>query len=80
MATTPDALREEVRRKYAEAAIAVTEGSGWRLRKRRLLPRARTSSEDFGTSLYGRSRTATSCPMQPPWPRSAAATRPRSPT
>jgi arsenite methyltransferase len=28
MTTTPDALREEVRRKYAEAAIAVTEGCG----------------------------------------------------
>jgi SAM-dependent methyltransferase len=28
MTTTPDALREEVRRKYAEAALAVTERSG----------------------------------------------------
>ena len=26
--TTSDSLREDVRRKYAEAALAVTEGSG----------------------------------------------------
>ena len=51
MATTPDALREEVRRKYAEAAIAVTEGSGCGCGSGACCE-GETSSEDFGTSLY----------------------------
>jgi arsenite methyltransferase len=51
MTTTADALREEVRHKYAEAAIAVTEasscgcGSG-------VCCEGEAGSEDFGTSLY----------------------------
>jgi arsenite methyltransferase len=51
MTTTPDALREEVRRKYAEAAAAVAEdsncgcGSG-------ACCEGDAASEDFGTSLY----------------------------
>ena len=38
MATTADELREEVRRRYAESARAVTDGTGrLRLRERLLL-------------------------------------------
>jgi arsenite methyltransferase len=51
MATTPDALREEVRRKYAEAAIAVIEGSGCGCGSGACCE-GETASEDFGTSLY----------------------------
>ena len=39
MTTTADELREEVRRRYAEAALAVTNGAVARLRKRLLLRR-----------------------------------------
>jgi arsenite methyltransferase len=51
MATTPDALREEVRRKYAEAAIAVTEGSGCGCGSGACCE-GEAASQDFGTSLY----------------------------
>ena len=51
MATTPDALREEVRRKYAEAAIAVTAGSGCGCGSGACCE-GEAASEDFGTSLY----------------------------
>jgi arsenite methyltransferase len=50
MATTPDALREEVRRKYAEAAEAVTEGSGCGCGSGTCCEGE--ASDDFGTSLY----------------------------
>ena len=50
MATTPDALREEVCRKYAEAAEAVTEGSGCGCGSGTCCEGE--ASDDFGTSLY----------------------------
>jgi arsenite methyltransferase len=48
--TTSDSLREEVRRKYAEAAVAVSEGSGCGCGSGTCC--AADASEDFGTSLY----------------------------
>jgi arsenite methyltransferase len=51
MTTTPDALREEVRRKYAEAAAAVGEGSGCGCGSGACCE-GEAASEDFGTSLY----------------------------
>jgi SAM-dependent methyltransferase len=48
--TTPDALREEVRRKYAEAALAVSEGSGCGCGSGTCCERE--ASQDFGESLY----------------------------
>jgi SAM-dependent methyltransferase len=51
MTTTPDALREEVRRKYAEAANAVTEGSSCGCGGGTCCE-GETASEDFGESLY----------------------------
>jgi arsenite methyltransferase len=51
MTTTPDALREEVRRKYAEAAVAVTEGSGCGCGSGNCCE-GEVASEDFGESLY----------------------------
>jgi SAM-dependent methyltransferase len=51
MTTTPDALREEVRRKYAEAATAVGEGSSCGCGGGACCE-GEAASEDFGTSLY----------------------------
>jgi SAM-dependent methyltransferase len=51
MTATPDALREEVRRKYAEAAAAVGEGSGCGCGSGACCE-GEAASEDFGTSLY----------------------------
>jgi arsenite methyltransferase len=51
MTTTPDALREDVRRKYAEAAQAVTEGSSCGCGSGACCE-GEAASEDFGTSLY----------------------------
>ena len=48
--TTSDSLREEVRRKYAEAAVAVTEGTGCGCGSGACCEGE--GSEDFGTSLY----------------------------
>jgi arsenite methyltransferase len=48
--TTPDSLREEVRRKYAEAATAVAEGSGCGCGTGSCCEGG--TSEDFGASLY----------------------------
>ena len=48
--TTSDSLRDEVRRKYAEAAIAVAEGSGCGCGSGACCEGE--ASEDFGTSLY----------------------------
>ncbi len=48
--TTSDTLRDEVRRKYAEAAVGVTEGSGCGCGSGACC--AADASEDFGTSLY----------------------------
>jgi SAM-dependent methyltransferase len=48
--TTPDSLREEVRRKYAEAATAVAEGSGCGCGSGSCCEGG--TSEDFGASLY----------------------------
>jgi arsenite methyltransferase len=48
--TTSDTLREEVRRKYAEAAIAVSEGSGCGCGSGACCEGS--ASEDFGASLY----------------------------
>jgi arsenite methyltransferase len=51
MTTTRDSLREEVRRKYAEAAQAVTKGSGCGCGSGACCE-GEAASEDFGTSLY----------------------------
>ena len=54
MSTTADELREEVRRRYAESARAVTQGL-WRLRlwERRVLHGGRgVDGADFGEALY----------------------------
>jgi SAM-dependent methyltransferase len=51
MAITPDALREEVRRRYAEMAVAVTEGSSCDCGSGACCE-GETASEDFGRSLY----------------------------
>jgi SAM-dependent methyltransferase len=51
MTPSPDALREEVRQKYAEAATAVTEGSSCGCGSGACCA-GETASEDFGTSLY----------------------------
>jgi SAM-dependent methyltransferase len=51
MALSPDALREEVRRKYAEAATAVAEGSSCGCGSGSCCE-GETASEDFGESLY----------------------------
>jgi arsenite methyltransferase len=51
MATTPDALREEVRRKYAEAAQAVTEGSSCGCGSGSCCE-GEAASADFGESRY----------------------------
>jgi arsenite methyltransferase len=51
MTTTPDTLREEVRRKYAEAAQAVTEGSTCGCGSGACCE-GENASEDFGESLY----------------------------
>jgi arsenite methyltransferase len=51
MATTPDALREDVRRKYAEAAQAVTEGSSSGCGSGACCE-SEAASEDFGESRY----------------------------
>ena len=48
--TTSDSLREEVRRKYADAALAVTEGSGWGCGSGACCEP--TERADFGESLY----------------------------
>jgi SAM-dependent methyltransferase len=48
--TTSDSLRDEVRRKYAEAAIAVSEGSGCGCGSGSCCEG--NASEDFGVSLY----------------------------
>jgi SAM-dependent methyltransferase len=48
--TTTDSLRDEVRRKYAEAAVAVTEGSDCGCGSGACCEG--DTSEDFGTSLY----------------------------
>jgi arsenite methyltransferase len=48
--TTSDSLRDEVRRKYAEAAVAVAEGSGCGCGSGACCEG--DASEDFGTSLY----------------------------
>jgi arsenite methyltransferase len=51
MTITPDALREEVRRKYAEAAVTVTEGSGCGCGSGTCCEGG-SVSVDFGESLY----------------------------
>src|ERR671925_1315596 len=51
MATAPDALRGEVRRKYGEAAQAVTEGSSCGCGSGTCCE-GEVASADFGTSLY----------------------------
>jgi SAM-dependent methyltransferase len=51
MTLSPDALREDVRRKYAEAAQAVTEGSSCGCGTGACCE-GETASEDFGESLY----------------------------
>ena len=48
--TTSDSLRDEVRRKYAEAAVAVAEGSGCGCGSGACCED--DASEDFGMSLY----------------------------
>jgi arsenite methyltransferase len=48
--TTSNSLRDEVRRKYAEAAVAVAEGSGCGCGSGACCEG--DASEDFGTSLY----------------------------
>ena len=48
--TTSDSLREEVRRKYADAALAVTEGSGCGCGSGACCEA--TERADFGESLY----------------------------
>jgi arsenite methyltransferase len=49
--TTSDSLREEVRRKYAEAATVAAEGSGCGCGSGACCE-GEAASEDFGTSLY----------------------------
>jgi SAM-dependent methyltransferase len=51
MTTTPDALREEVRKKYAELAVAASEGSSCGCGGGACCERE-VASEDFGKSLY----------------------------
>jgi arsenite methyltransferase len=51
MTTTPDALREEVRQKYAEMAVAASEGSSCGCGSGACCEGG-AASEDFGTSLY----------------------------
>ena len=51
MTTTADDLREEVRRRYAESARAVTDERRLRLRKRLVLRRRREPAM-FGEALY----------------------------
>jgi arsenite methyltransferase len=51
MTQSPDALREDVRHKYAEAATAVAEGSSCGCGSGGCCG-GETASEDFGTSLY----------------------------
>ena len=51
MAITPDALREEVRQKYAEMAVSVTEGTSCGCGSGACCE-GETASEDFGKSLY----------------------------
>jgi arsenite methyltransferase len=51
MSTSADALREDVRRRYAEAARAVTEGSGCGCGSGACCDEE-TASADFGESLY----------------------------
>jgi arsenite methyltransferase len=51
MTTTADALREEVRQKYAEMAVAVTEGPGCGCGSGACCE-GEAASEDFGHSLY----------------------------
>ena len=51
MTTTSDSLREDVRRKYAEAAQAVTEGSSCGCGSGACCE-GETASTDFGESLY----------------------------
>ena len=48
--TTSDSLRDQVRRKYADAAVAVAEGSGCGCGSGACCEA--DASEDFGTSLY----------------------------
>jgi SAM-dependent methyltransferase len=48
--TTSDSLRDEVRRKYAEAAVAVADGSGCGCGTGTCCEAG--ASDDFGTSLY----------------------------
>ncbi len=45
MSTTADPLREEVRRRYAEAALAASEGCGCGC--------GEADETDFGARLYG---------------------------
>ena len=80
MSTTADELREEVRRRYAESARAVTEGSGG------CGCGSGECCAEAGATARASSRRSTtpssaaSSPTRPCSPRSAAATRPRSPT
>ena len=52
MTTSTDALREEVRRKYAEAAVAVSEGSQGSCGSGGCCGGEAPASADFGESLY----------------------------
>ena len=51
MSTTAEELREEVRRRYAESARAVTDGTA-RLRQRLVLRDGESDAARFGEALY----------------------------
>ena len=83
MATTTDELRDEVRRRYAESARAVTDGSagcGWgRARAVTTPPRAQSGAPSSARSSTTPSSEASS-PIPPCWRHLGAAIPSRSPT
>ena len=79
MTLSADELREEVRSKYAESALAVTEGAKGKLRQRELLGGARRPTPHSAPRSTTPSNVA-SFPRRPRSPASGAATRPRWPT
>ena len=81
MATTADELREEVRRRYAESARAVTDGvRGLRLRQRLVLRGRRERRDEVRRGALRRRAARRAARRRPCSRRSAAATRPRSPS
>ena len=76
MSTTADELREQVRRRYAEAAGAATEGNG-QLRQRHCCEHGESDAAKFAEALYD-AEERSQLPRRPGSPRSAAATRPQS--